>query len=62
MSPVDRLSKSRRHAVHSSGGFDRHSVNLSINMPENQHSFNGQILLKINSELIAAYGNFVHLY
>ena len=62
-----QFSKSRRHAVWLPSFLERFDPDtlryyLSINMPENHDTdFNWpDFVEKINSELIAAYGNFVH--
>jgi methionyl-tRNA synthetase len=62
-----QFSKSRKHAVWLPSFLDRFDPDtlryyLSINMPENHDTdFNWpDFVEKINSELIAAYGNFVH--
>ena len=62
-----QFSKSRKHAVWLPSFLERFDPDtlryyLSINMPENHDSdFNWpDFVEKINSELIAAYGNFVH--
>ena len=62
-----QFSKSRKHAVWLPSFLERHDPDtlryyLSINMPENHDTdFNWpDFVEKINSELIAAYGNFVH--
>ena len=62
-----QFSKSRKHAVWLPSFLERFDPDtlryyLGINMPENHDTdFNWQDFVeKINSELIAAYGNFVH--
>ena len=62
-----QFSKSRKHAVWLPSFLERYDPDtlryyLSINMPENHDTdFNWpDFVEKINSELIAAYGNFVH--
>ena len=62
-----QFSKSRKHAVWLPSFLERFDPDtlryyLSINMPENHDTdFNWpDFVEKINSELIAAYGNFVH--
>tara|TARA_B100001996_G_scaffold352135_1_gene312641 strand:+ start:138 stop:2432 length:2295 start_codon:yes stop_codon:yes gene_type:complete len=62
-----QFSKSRKHAVWLPSFLDRFDPDtlryyLGINMPENHDTdFNWpDFVEKINSELIAAYGNFVH--
>ena len=62
-----QFSKSRKHAVWLPAFLERFDPDtlryyLSINMPENHDTdFNWpDFVEKINSELIAAYGNFVH--
>ena len=62
-----QFSKSRKHAVWLPSFLERYNADylryyLSINMPENHDTdFNWpDFVEKINSELIAAYGNFVH--
>ena len=62
-----QFSKSRKHAVWLPSFLERHDPDtlryyLSINMPENHDTdFNWpDFVEKVNSELIAAYGNFVH--
>ncbi|MBT4066953.1 MAG: methionine--tRNA ligase [Euryarchaeota archaeon] len=62
-----QFSKSRRHAVWLPSFLERFDADtlryyLSINMPENHDTdFNWpDFVEKINSELIGAYGNFVH--
>ncbi|MED6338245.1 MAG: class I tRNA ligase family protein, partial [Candidatus Thermoplasmatota archaeon] len=62
-----QFSKSRKHAVWLPSFLERYDADtlryyLSINMPENHDTdFNWpDFVEKINSELIAAYGNFVH--
>ena len=62
-----QFSKSRRHAVWLPSFLERFDPDtlryyLAINMPENHDTdFNWpDFVEKINSELIAAYGNFVH--
>ena len=62
-----QFSKSRKHAVWLPSFLDRFDPDtlryyLSINMPENHDTdFNWpDFVEKINTELIAAYGNFVH--
>jgi methionyl-tRNA synthetase len=62
-----QFSKSRKHAVWLPSFLERYDPDtlryyLSINMPENHDTdFNWpDFVEKVNSELIAAYGNFVH--
>ncbi|MAT86287.1 MAG: methionine--tRNA ligase [Euryarchaeota archaeon] len=62
-----QFSKSRKHAIWLPSFLERHHPDtlryyLSINMPENHDTdFNWpDFIEKINNELIAAYGNFVH--
>ena len=62
-----QFSKSRKHAVWLPSFLERFDPDtlryyLSINMPENHDTdFNWpDFVEKINTELIAAYGNFVH--
>ena len=62
-----QFSKSRKHAVWLPSFLSRYDPDtlryyLSINMPENHDTdFNWpDFVEKVNSELIAAYGNFVH--
>ena len=62
-----QFSKSRKHAIWLPSFLERHHPDtlryyLSINMPENHDTdFNWpDFVEKINNELIAAYGNFVH--
>ena len=62
-----QFSKSRKHAVWLPSFLENHDPDylryyLGINMPENHDTdFNWpDFVEKINSELIAAYGNFVH--
>ena len=62
-----QFSKSRKHAVWLPSFLERYNPDylryyLSINMPENHDTdFNWpDFVEKINNELIAAYGNFVH--
>ena len=62
-----QFSKSRKHAVWLPSFLERHDPDtlryyLSINMPENHDTdFNWPDFVdKINNELIATYGNFVH--
>ena len=62
-----QFSKSRKHAVWLPSFLQRYDPDtlryyLSINMPENHDTdFNWpDFVEKVNSELIAAYGNFVH--
>ena len=62
-----QFSKSRKHAVWLPSFLDRYDPDtlryyLSMNMPENHDTdFNWpDFVEKVNSELIAAYGNFVH--
>jgi len=62
-----QFSKSRKHAVWLPSFLQRYDPDtlryyLSINMPENHDTdFNWpDFVKKVNSELIAAYGNFVH--
>ncbi len=62
-----QFSKSRKHAVWLPAFLDRFDPDtlryyLSINMPENHDTdFNWpDFVEKVNSELIASYGNFVH--
>ena len=61
------FSKSRKHAVWLPSFLERYDPDtlryyLSINMPENHDTdFNWpDFVERVNSELIAAYGNFVH--
>lgn len=62
-----QFSKSRKHAVWLPSFLERYDPDtlryyLSINMPENHDTdFNWpEFVERVNSELIAAYGNFVH--
>ena len=62
-----QFSKSRKHAVWLPSFLERYDPDtlryyLSINMPENHDTdFNWpDFVERVNSELIAAYGNFVH--
>ena len=62
-----QFSKSRKHAVWLPSFLERYDPDtlryyLSMNMPENHDTdFNWpDFVEKVNSELIAAYGNFVH--
>ena len=62
-----QFSKSRKHAIWLPSFLERHHPDtlryyLSINMPENHDTdFNWpDFVEKINNELIAAFGNFVH--
>ncbi|MED5319383.1 MAG: methionine--tRNA ligase [Candidatus Thermoplasmatota archaeon] len=62
-----QFSKSRKHAVWLPSFLERYDPDtlryyLSINMPENHDTdFNwSDFVERVNSELIAAYGNFVH--
>ena len=62
-----QFSKSRKHAVWLPSFLEKFDPDtlryyLSINMPENHDTdFNWKDFVeRVNSELIAAYGNFVH--